>query len=63
MWDLIVSVPDHCLSFYIELRNRMQVLYHTVKMDNNEDCIYGSLVQYEATCTNHIMEFYAVDRQ
>ena len=19
MWDLIVSVPDHCLSFYFEL--------------------------------------------
>ena len=21
MWDLIVSVPDHCLSFYFSLRN------------------------------------------
>ena len=20
MWDLIVSVPDHCLSFYFEMR-------------------------------------------
>ena len=20
MWDLIVSVPDHCLSFYLVLR-------------------------------------------
>ena len=20
MWDLIVSVPDHCLSFYFDLR-------------------------------------------
>ena len=20
MWDLIVSVPDHCLSFYLELQ-------------------------------------------
>ena len=20
MWDLIVSVPDHCLSFYLELK-------------------------------------------
>ena len=19
MWDLIVSVPDHCLSFYLEI--------------------------------------------
>ena len=22
MWDLIVSVPDHCLSFYFALRPR-----------------------------------------
>ena len=21
MWDLIVSVPDHCLSFYFEQKN------------------------------------------
>ena len=21
MWDLIVSVPDHCLSFYFTFRN------------------------------------------
>ena len=21
MWDLIVSVPDHCLSFYFEISN------------------------------------------
>ena len=21
MWDLIVSVPDHCLSFYFPLQN------------------------------------------
>ena len=25
MWDLIVSVPDHCLSFYIEFRNHFIV--------------------------------------
>ena len=22
MWDLIVPVPDHCLSFYFNLKNR-----------------------------------------
>ena len=22
MWDLIVSVPDHCLSFYFQTRKR-----------------------------------------
>ena len=25
MWDLIVSVPDHCLSFYFEFRNQFIV--------------------------------------
>ena len=24
MWDLIVSVPDHCLSFYFDNRNQMR---------------------------------------
>ena len=24
MWDLIVSVPDHCLSFYSVLRGTLQ---------------------------------------
>ena len=23
MWDLIVSVPDHCLSFYFTLKKRL----------------------------------------
>ena len=30
MWDLIVSVPDHCLSFY----SAMQV-YIVIKLINN----------------------------
>ena len=25
MWDLIVSVPDHCLSFYLTVRNTTEV--------------------------------------
>ena len=24
MWDLIVSVPDHCLSFYFSVKNTCQ---------------------------------------
>ena len=27
MWDLIVSVPDHCLSFYFECRELLFELY------------------------------------
>ena len=26
MWDLIVSVPDHCLSFYFPLHNARPTL-------------------------------------
>ena len=26
MWDLIVSVPDHCLSFYFSRRFKMRML-------------------------------------
>ena len=29
MWDLIVSVPDHCLSFYLEF----YCLVNSVKSD------------------------------
>ena len=27
IWDLIVSVPDHCLSFYIEIRHLRNVSF------------------------------------
>ena len=34
MWDLIVSVPDHCLSFYSEdILNVFQVRERTVFCD------------------------------
>ena len=26
MWDLIVSVPDHCLSFYFKVRTELPLL-------------------------------------
>ena len=32
MWDLIVSVPDHCLSFYLE-----NGLFSDVKVDKQVD--------------------------
>ena len=31
MWDLIVSVPDHCLSFYFGQRYRASVLLKTYR--------------------------------
>ena len=35
MWDLIVSVPDHCLSFYFSCGNR--AIY---ELRNNFDSVY-----------------------
>ena len=32
MWDLIVSVPDHCLSFYFSLIAIVDVRLYTVMM-------------------------------
>ena len=31
MWDLIVSVPDHCLSFYFE--SLLRHIYHLTERD------------------------------
>ena len=31
MWDLIVSVPDHCLSFYLVITMSEAILYLFVK--------------------------------
>ena len=28
MWDLIVSVPDHCLSFYLEKGSNLCIPIH-----------------------------------
>ena len=28
MWDLIVSVPDHCLSFYFVVKTDSQTVFH-----------------------------------
>ena len=32
MWDQIVSVPDHCLSFYLET-NKSTILSHSKLME------------------------------
>ena len=33
MWDLIVSVPDHCLSFYFGYQMKMFAFSLTVQLD------------------------------
>ena len=38
MWDLIVSVPDHCLSFYFPIQ------FGTTYMAFNE-CIFNSIIK------------------
>ena len=47
MWDLIVSVPDHCLSFYFSLE--FESLFCIVSLaaerihacNQRPDCLYG----------------------
>ena len=41
MWDLIVSVPDHCLSFYFEniTRCREQCPFRVAVISENVTCI------------------------
>ena len=38
MWDLIVSVPDHCLSFY----------FSTLLYGNFDDILKPELCQYDS---------------
>ena len=35
MWDLIVSVPDHCLSFYFSNLGYSKKMYYTIQATNN----------------------------
>ena len=42
MWDLIVSVPDHCLSFYFSLF-RLQKRACKIILDYNVDNIFESI--------------------
>ena len=35
MWDLIVSVPDHCLSFYFSTTKLLLKSINTVKPSDN----------------------------
>ena len=32
MWDLIVSVPDHCLSFYFAISTISKLLWESVQV-------------------------------
>ena len=40
MWDLIVSVPDHCLSFYLPVLLTQEKLSQSA---NKEVCMHGNL--------------------
>ena len=37
MWDLIVSVPDHCLSFYFSEKNNF---FSTLKLRTKKKAFY-----------------------
>ena len=47
MWDLIVSIPDHCLSFYLEMAKQFlecinSVLSVTFRSLTNLDCFLSN---------------------
>ena len=35
MWDLIVSVPDHCLSFYFVIKETQEKLSYILEINNS----------------------------
>ena len=37
MWDLIASVPDHCLSFYFMNMITYSVVYRLFRFENNNN--------------------------
>ena len=56
MWDLIVSVPDHCLSFYFtelakEFRmvNRICAVFHILDLFKSENNFTGSFISSWST--------------
>ena len=41
MWDLIVSVPDHCLSFYLEKLHTIHLAIGCfARNHNNFHCVF-----------------------
>ena len=42
MWDLIVSVPDHCLSFYCNMSmTGLDAYYLLIKRTTNESALFS----------------------
>ena len=62
MWDLIVSVPDHCLSFYFSFqgtgdnKRKLDVLQNFFGVENNQVL----LMKYELMALD--IEFYSFNR-
>ena len=44
MWDLIVSVPDHCLSFYFPFLRMTRTVRSAVNSVSMQSCIVISLL-------------------
>ena len=61
MWDLIVSVPDHCLSFYFKLQVRLLVCTEQ-KLTFNIHFIHKAYsLRFEKTATT--LDFFLSDIQ
>ena len=46
MWDLVVSVPDHCLSFYFEIKFTISVagVYLFLTIVKGNSCLFETCV-------------------
>ena len=50
MWDLIVSVTDHCLSFYFKVEKLHCTIKYTkiyVNPNQNQVCLLGRLLVFQ----------------
>ena len=58
MWDLIVSVPDHCLSFYfVDLEKRVYLLLPLLNCQTNLGRLETFYIKPESSSTRLYPEF------
>ena len=48
MWDLLVSIPDHCLSFYLRciFISKQSITYIAAIVTNVSKCYDAALIQF-----------------
>ena len=54
MWDLIVSVPDHCLSFYFDMPTNVGPTYGMYVGPTSYQCYMSNMSYVGATLRQHV---------